>query len=589
MDVYAYSKIKDAVALRGKTRLYGDFDDRINALVSGLFLRVDMTAVVDFFRYRLDRFAAGEFFGKLMRAACLIYSYTKDDRLRAVTDRAAADIMSVQDEDGDISTSPKEKQPNGSGGADLWERKYVLLGLWEYYMITSDKAVLDCMMRLAEYTASQIGDPPKTPVTETGWAFCGIETSSILEPVMRLYNLTGEPELLRLASHIVDSGACGRENIFDAVLSGRDPKDIGSNGDPAQSIAKAYEMMSCFEGLLEYYRATGIEKYRKCAEIFIKKINLQEITYLGSGGADAPYNLGPGTGEQWNNTFFEQANPDINLSMETCVTVTYMKLMLNYYRLTGDPALIDKIEVSAYNALSGAMKPDGSFFDYFPKFNGVRSTKVNFSYDINGIPLSCCTANGPMGMAILPGMTYCESGGRLIVNLYIPSECDKLRLETDYPESGKIKLTVLQGGEYEIGVRIPGFCRKFSLSHGYTPDNGYAVMKKEWRAGEVITLLLDMPLICHKSPGSVNPAAKDLVLFTYGPLVLARDKSRDPDFDRPVSVTPGEITDFEILRDPFRITVNGCVFIPYHKAGASWDESTEYKCWLLNNKNPVYA
>ncbi len=578
MEAYKYSKIKDAVALKNGVRLHGFFDERINALISGLFLRVDMTAVVDFYRYRLNRFAAGEFFGKLMRAACMIYGYTKNAELKTVIDRAAADIMSLQDEDGDISTSPKEQQPNGSGGADLWERKYVLLGLWEYYAATGCEAALDCMMKLALYTARQVGDPPKTPVTQTGWAFCGIESSSILEPVVKLYNLTGEPELLRLASHIVGSGACSRGNMFEAILSGRDPKDVGSNGIPEQSIAKAYEMMSCFEGLLEYYRATGIEKYKKCAEIFIDKINIQEITYLGSGGADKPYNLGPGTGEQWNYTYCEQANPDIELSMETCVTVTYMKLMLNYYRLTGDPALIDKIEVSMYNALSGAMKPDGSFFDYFPKFNGTRSTKVNFSYDVGGMPLSCCTANGPAGMAIIPYMTYCDRGGRLLVNLYVPSECERLKIETDYPESGAVALTVLCGGEYEIALRIPAFCRGFSLSHGYTVDGGYAVMKKKWRKGERITLDLDMPLICHECPQSVNPEAKDLVLYTFGPLVLAADKSVEPDFDKPIRAVPG-VRENAVMKNS-AVKVDGVVLIPYHKAGATWDERTEYKCWL---------
>jgi len=578
MEIYGYSKIKDKAALCGGTRLYGVFDERINALINGLFLRVDMSATVDFFRYRLNRFAAGEFFGKLMRAACLIYGYTKNAELKRVTDGAAADIMSVQDEDGDISTAPKHDQPNGSGGADLWERKYVLLGLWEYYMITEDKAVLDCMMKLALYTASQVGEPPKTPVTRTGWAFCGIETSSILEPVMRLYNLTGNKTLFELARHIVTSGACSRQNLFEAILSGVDPKDIGNNGDPKQSIAKAYEMMSCFEGLLEYYRATGEEKYLKCAKIFIDKINLQEITYLGSGGADKPYNLGPGTGEQWNYTAYEQANPDIELSMETCVTVTYMKLMLNYYRLTADASLIDKIEISAYNALLGAMKPDGTFFDYFPKFNGTRSTKVNFSYDINGIPLSCCTANGPMGMAILPYLAYCAEGERINVNLYAPSENEILKLETDYPEDNKVAITVKRGGEYKIALRIPGFCCDFTLSHAYVKDGGYAVICDDWKKGDKITLELKMPLDCRPCPQSVNPAAKDKVLYAYGPLVLAADKSVYADFDKPVQAQTGRRYEYKF--EDGKLTADGVTLIPYYKAGASWDEKTEYKCWL---------
>ena len=267
--------------------------------------------------------------------------------------------------------------------------------------------------------------------------------------------------------------------------------------------------------------------------------------------------------------------------METCVTVTYMKLMLNYYRLTDDASLIDKIEISAYNALLGAMKPDGTFFDYFPKFNGIRSTKVNFSYDINGIPLSCCTANGPMGMAVLTYAAYCYEGERINVNLYIPSSNSKLKLDTDYPEDGKVTITVLCGGEYEIGLRIPGYCKNFTLSRPYRIEKGYAVIKGEWKKGDKITLDIELPLVCHPCPQSVNPAARDTVLYTYGPLVLAADKSACPEYDKPVNAKTGERGG---KMNDFAVSIDGLKLIPYYKAGASWDDDTEYKCWLINEK-----
>lgn len=578
-DTYVFSKVRDKAFPLDGTRLHGVFDERIRALVSGLFMRVDMTAAVDFFRYRLNMFAAGEFFGKLMRAACLVYRYTGDAKLKAVIDAAADDIMSLQDGDGDISTSPKQLQPNGSGGADLWERKYVLLGLWEYYLATGREDVLSCMTRLALYTASQVGEKPKTPVTETGWAFCGIESSSILEPIVKLYALTGREELFELADHIVSSGACSRENMFEAIRNGRDPKDIGSDGVPEHSIAKAYEMMSCFEGLLEFYRVTGEKKYLECARKFIEKINEQEITYLGSGGADGPFNLGPGTGEQWNHTFFEQANPDIKLGMETCVTITYMKLMLQYYRLTGDASCIDRIEVSAYNALLGAMREDGSFFDYFPKFNGTRSTKVNFSYDLNGMPLSCCTANGPMGMAILPFAAYCERPGRLDVNLYIPSDNRFFEMKTEYPLNGRVTLISRFDGELAVALRIPGFCDTFTLSHAYKKDGGYAVLEKRtWKKKDKVTLDMSMPLVCLPCPQSVNPKAAGQVLFTYGPLVLSRDKTVDPEWDKPMHTDVGVRYGAGFING--RLYCDGAVFIPYAEAGATWDDRSEYKSWI---------
>ena len=280
-----------------------NIDTRIRILIDNLYKCVDFSKLVDYFRLKLDPFAAGEFWGKMLRTASVVYQYTRDESLKAVIDASVADMLSVQAEDGEISTTPRQAQPNGTHGSDLWERKYVLLGLWAYYEATMSEDVLRAMVKLADYTARQVGAPPKTPITETGWAFYGIESSSILEPIMKLYRLTGREEYLRLGRHIIEeTGACKRQNIFEAIRQGTAPKDIGSNGNPRESIAKAYEMMSCFEGLLEYYRATGEARWLEIASEFVAKVIEREITLLGSGGADKPYNLGPGIGEQWNDT-----------------------------------------------------------------------------------------------------------------------------------------------------------------------------------------------------------------------------------------------------------------------------------------------
>ena len=102
--------------------------------------------------------------------------------------------------------------------------------------------------------------------------------------------------------------------------------------------------------------------------------------------------------------------------------------------------------------------------------------------------------------------------------------------------------------------------------------------KKTWKKGDRVTLSLDMPLVCHPCPPSVNPEASGQVLFTYGPLVLARDKSVDPGWDQPVRTVPGTYDGYEIKDG--RLRFEDAVFVPYPDAGASWDESTEYKCWL---------
>ena len=49
-------------------------------------------------------------------------------------------------------------------------------------------------------------------------------------------------------------------------------------------VTKAYEMMSCFEGLLEYYRETGIEKYKQAVINFADMVLESDFTIIGSCG-----------------------------------------------------------------------------------------------------------------------------------------------------------------------------------------------------------------------------------------------------------------------------------------------------------------
>ncbi|MBO4364457.1 MAG: glycoside hydrolase family 127 protein [Clostridia bacterium] len=603
MENRTFSKMsysRDLVRLSepSKVSFRGIIDDRMRALEEGLFLRVSTEAVTSYFRDRTDPFAAGEFFGKLLRACVNVCAYTGSVRLRRKCDEMVEAILECRDPDGCISTVPRENQPNGSNGSDLWERKYILLGLWEYFerfgpTLKSENDVVDAMLGLAKYTASQIGDEKdgKTPITKTGWAFCGIESSSILEPVMKIYGLTNDPALLDLARHIIGSGACARENLFEGIASGKSPAMIGNNGKPEESIAKAYEMMSCFEGLIEYYRVTGDENALSTARVFLLKIEEEEINFLGSGGADKPFNLGPGTGEQWNFCRSEQANPDVGLTMETCVTVTYMKLLLQYYRVTLDSTAIDRLEVSMYNALLGASHEDGSSFEYFSVFNGYRSGKQNFVYDVGGFPLSCCTANGPMGLAILPMLAAVtdRSGKIAYVNLYAPFKaeicCGLIEIDTRYPEDGVIRLKIIEKGSIDaLAFRIPGFCESFTLSRAYSSEPGYAVVEGPFENGETITLELKFGPACVPSPKSVNPEAAGKILFTYGPLVLARDKKYDSAFDSPLS--PEIVKELSpVYTDlsagtPFMLKCPAATFVPYFAAGRSFSPDTEYRCWI---------
>ena len=95
----------------------------------------------------------------------------------------------------------------------------------------------------------------KLPITKTSTHWKGLNSSSILEPFVLLFNLTGEKKYLTFAKYIIDEGGLEGFNLFEAALDAdRYPYEF--------PVTKAYEMISNFEGILEYYRVTGEEKYK---------------------------------------------------------------------------------------------------------------------------------------------------------------------------------------------------------------------------------------------------------------------------------------------------------------------------------------
>lgn len=587
----------------GGIRFSGAIDRTIRLVCERHLAVLDQRRLVDWFRDRRNPFAAGEFWGKTMRSACPLMRYLDDGRLRERMRASVDDLLSTQDADGCISTRTRDQQPLSS---DLWERKYVLLGLLAWYEASGEQRALDAMLRLADHVLSLVGPPPKRRISDTGWAFAGIESSSILEPILRLHRLTGQQRLLDFARYIVeDEGACGRGSIFAAALAGVAPKDIGGNGDPSQSIAKAYETLSCFEGLLEYHRATGEARWLEAATRYWRAVRDREITIIGSGGGEGPHNRGPGTGEQWNDLAYDQADPAPRLMMETCVTVTWMKFSLNLLRLTGDPAIADEIERSLYNALLGALRPSGDNWDYFQPLCGQRGGQVNFASDIGGFPLSCCTANGPMGLAILPGTAVMSGPAGPVIHLYIPGSLTaplpdggsvRLDLATAYPADGRITISVTptRPCRFAIAMRIPGWSAATRLEVGgqaFPASAGaYASVERLWSPGDRIDLDLDMRCRLVSAPrGAFNALVR-------GPLALARDHRLEQDIDAAVDIVADANGHVDAMpQDPAAAQVRcriptasggGFPVIDYASAGATWDVRSRLRVWLPKSSCP---
>src|SRR5690606_32992586 len=168
---------------------------------------------------------------------------------------------------------------------------------------------------------------------------------------------------------------------------------------------KAYEMMSCYEGLLELYRITGDEQYKGAVEQAWQNIKDTEINITGSGASE----------EMWFGGRQLQAMP-IAHYQETCVTVTWIKLNQQLLRLTGEAKYADEIERAYYNALLASLNRDGSDWAKYTPLNGQRLPGSGQC----GMDINCCVASGPRGQFTLPLTTVMGMREGITVNFYVP-------------------------------------------------------------------------------------------------------------------------------------------------------------------------
>lgn len=534
-----------------------------------------------------------EYFGKMMRGASLTYQYTQNEELYNILTDCAEDMLTAQQENGRFSTYSEEVEFNGW---DIWGRKYVLLGFLHYCEICRDEGLKNRIMlsleRHLDYIVDRIGEGNgKKPIGETSKHWLCINSCSILEPALRMYKHFGHDRYLKFAEYIIDYLYNGEPAIFKLAEE--------NELEPYQyPVVKAYEMMSCFEGLIEYYEITGNKRYLTICERFAERVRNTEISVIGCAGC---------CHELFNNTVATQTDAGYqNIMQETCVTVTWMKLCDRLLSHTGDSKYADEIERSAYNALYGAVntedcltsKKDSFVFDsYSPLFLRSRGRGAGGYKDIaEGVYFGCCVAIGAHATAMMPLYAVKPNDSGITIDFYEKGKVEfdgfGVEIETNYPADGNVKITVVstQKVEKTVKLRVPYYSENTALSvcgeSVSVEGRGYVNICRKWRNGDVIELMLDMnPRVLHPVGMEEKPETKNFLAVMYGPLTLARD-SRVDSVECPVPEVDEVKIEFcdkngfncEIMAD---VTLGNKTFkmIDYMSAGKIWHE-TSCEAWL---------
>lgn len=516
---YSQKTISVADALRpsDKAEMSGYIGNRLHQSFENRILAQDVDHLIEPFLHRNEtRLWQSEFWGKWFTSAVLAYRYNPDPRLKTVLASAVKKLIDTQSADGYIGNYSEEARLQQW---DIWGRKYVMLGLLDYYEISKDKASLKAATKVADHLIKEINERDGKIVNKGNYR--GMAASSVLEPMVKLYNVTKNAKYLNFAKEIVTQWETpeGPNLISKAVVnvSERFPKPA-SWYSPEQG-QKAYEMMSCYEGLLELYRVTGEKQYLDAVEKTWRNIRDTEINICGSGASE----------EMWFGGRQKQTMP-VRHYQEVCVTVTWIKLNQQLLRLTGEAQYADEIERAYYNALLGSLNGDASDWAKYTPLNGERLPGSGQC----GMNINCCNASGARGLFTLPLTSAMATRDGISVNFYNEGRYELkttsgkkvvVKQTTTYPVTGPVNVSLELAGNEEmvLKVRIPAWSNETKVnvngeSIAHAQPGAFLEIRRTWSNGDNVEIEFDM-----SGKVIVQGEGRTFAAITRGPIVMARD------------------------------------------------------------------
>lgn len=496
--------------------LQGWLGERVGINASRRLVNVDVAPLLAGFSHKPGSHPwIGEHVGKWLHAASLAWANTGDPTLRTKLDQVANALIATQESDGYLGTYEPVKRFGLHEGADwdVWSHKYCLIGLLTYHQYTRHAGALQASRQAANLLIATF--PAKRSILAAG-THDGMAATSVLEPIVLLYRITGDGRYLRFARYIVRSWDEAKgPAIMKSLLAGQ-PVNKVSNG-------KAYEMLSNLVGLCELARTTGEQSM------------IRAVLHAWQDVVDNRL-YATGTTSQFEHFQVDHDMRDTTYRHvgETCVTTTWIQLNLALLQLTGEARFGDELERSFYNHLTAAQHPDGEDWCYYTALEGRKQ------YD-RGI--TCCHSSGPRGLALAPQASYLRgrTNGRdvLLVSTFESSSATLMLggqrvsavLRSGFPYRGEAVLTLKmeKPTHFALRVRTPAWAQPLTMQ-GATLQAGWTELPaRTWKDGD--QLILSFQLASRVMSGEYTHAGR--AALAWGPFVLAYEQQMNPDLPSP--------------------------------------------------------
>ena len=462
---------------------------------------------------------------KTIEGASYSLSLFPNAALKAYIDSLITIIGKAQEPDGYLYTA-RTINPNDVGpwvGKQRWEKErelshelYNAGHLYEaaaaHYLATGEKNLLNIALKNADLVCSVFGTAPDEKKVAPG--------HEVVEMgLVKLYRITGNTKYLSTAKFFIEQR--GHYNGYDSTS-----KDEWKNGkywqddklvvDQTEAEGHAVRAGYLYSAMADVAALTGDTALLNAIDRIWENEVSKKIYVQGGVGA-------VGDGERFGENY---ELPNATAYNETCAAIANVFFNYRMFLLHGDSKYIDVLEKTLYNGLISGVGMDGKSFFY----TNAMQIKNSFSHpDMEAtrsgwFPCSCCPTNVVRLIPSVPSYVYAQKDNDVYVNLFINGNTTlnvnnkqvQIVQQNNYPWDGDLKfnITPKAATTFNLLVRIPGWARNeanpsdlYQFANAsdkkveikingqpaeYTMQNGYAVLNKTWKKGDVVEVNLPM-------------------------------------------------------------------------------------------------
>lgn len=526
------------------------------------------------------------------------FSYDNDELIKIV-DESVEKIIKNRDENGYFNSHflVTGERFTVRNEHELYCAGHLMEAAVAYYKATGKRALLDVMCKYADYIE-------KIFIKEQSAEFMTPGHPEIELALVKLYEVTGEKRYLEMSKFFIDNhGANDKDKeLYPGchLLYNQDEKPIRERDTVDGHCVRALYLLAGAADIAYLYNDKELfAATERCFENVVNK----RMYITGATGSTCH-------GESFT---IDYDLPNRDAYAETCAAISLAFFANRMIRLNADSKYADAVEKVMYNGALSGISMDGKGFFYenpleidvdfnnvHPCTDGGRRYPITQRKEV--FDCSCCPPNVTRFIAGIGEYIYSYNDDTLFINQYIASETQtdnlKITQETQYPSSGEVKITLENNIKKYIALRMPGWCKGFSVNKEYTLKKGYAYIEVE--KDDEIIINFNMPVRFVSANKKVHTNSGRVAIMR-GPVVYCLegvDNGKDltalrVDIKGKTQVADGEFIVPDIIAEGFKEKENDNLyfdatdeyietslkFIPYY-AYANRGE-TDMLVWVL--------